>query len=255
MKQIPLLLFSLVLAVSAHASGYAFTETFSETHPLRAGGTLSLANVNGSVEVRTWDRPEIRIEGEKSARTDEELKLIQLTIEPQPDRVAVEVKLPKRRGAWFGVGDSEIRASVRFTITVPVEAGLDEVRTVNGSVAIDGVRGSVRAGSVNGRVKAIGLAADARLTTTNGAIEARVSQLGAGNKLEFRSTNGGITLELPKDAGAELNASVVNGHVECDVPIQLSGRVSGRRVRGTIGAGGAEIKAYTVNGSMRIRTP
>ena len=252
MKLIPALLtLSLAAAVSTYADSYSFKESFAATHPLRPGGVLSLANVNGDVEIRTWDRAEIRIEGEKSARTDEELKLIQLTIEPSPERVAIEVKLPKRPGSWFG--GSEIRAAVHFTITVPADARLDEIKTVNGGVAIDGVRGSIRASSVNGHVKAAGLMGDARLVTTNGGIDARAVSLPTGSKLELRSVNGGVTLELPKAIAATLNASSVNGGVDCDFPITISGRAKSRNLRGTIGGGGADLKVTTVNGGIRIR--
>ena len=38
-------------------------------------GTLVISNTNGSVKIQTWDRNEIRITGEKRAKTAEELAL------------------------------------------------------------------------------------------------------------------------------------------------------------------------------------
>ena len=244
---------TLTATVAARADSYSFKEPISATHPLRAGGVFSLDNVNGDVEVRTWDRSEVRIEGEKSARTEEELKLIQLTIEPTPERIVVRVKLPKRPGGWFG--RSDIRANVRFTITVPADTKLDKVETVNGGVTIDSVRGSIHASSVNGRVKGLGLTGSARLSTTNGGVEAHVTTLPAGSKLDLHSVNGGVTLRLPKDVAATVNASTVNGGVDCDFPITMSGRIKGSKLHGTIGAGGAEINVSTVNGGVHIREP
>jgi DUF4097 and DUF4098 domain-containing protein YvlB len=94
---------------------------------------------------------------------------------------------------------------------------------------------------------------DARLVTTNGGIDARAVSLPTGSKLELRSVNGGVTLELPKNTAATLNASSVNGGVDCDFPITISGRANGRNLRGTIGGGGADLKVTTVNGGIRIR--
>lgn len=252
MKTIPIaVILALAAAVPVFGESYSFKEPFASTHPLSTNGVLMLDNVNGQVDIRTWDRAEVRIEGEKSAQTDEELRLIELTIDPRPERVAIEVKLPPRSGGWFGF--SNIRASVRFTITVPADTRLDQVRSTNGSVTIDGVRGSIRASSTNGSVKATGVANDVRLDTTNGSIELRAVTVPASGKIELHSTNGSVTLQLPKDTAARLDASTVNGHVECDFPVTVSGRISGSKLRGTIGTGGAEIKATTTNGNVRLR--
>lgn len=245
------LILGLAAAVPVFGESYSFKEPFDSTNPLTADGVLSLDNVNGPVDIRTWDRAEVRIEGEKGAQTEEELRLIELTIDPRPERVAIQVKLPRRPGTWFG--GSNIRASVRFTITVPVNVRLDQVRSTNGSVTIDGVRGSIRASSTNGSVKATGVANDVHLDTTNGSVDLRAVAVPASGKIELHSTNGNIALQLPKDTAARLDASTVNGHVECDFPVTVSGRMSGNKLHGTIGAGGAEIKATTTNGNVRIR--
>jgi hypothetical protein len=248
----PLLLLALIcLSVAAlRADAYSHKEPFSQTHPFNPNGTLSLENVNGSIEIRTWDRAEVKIEGERSAQTAEELKLIEMTIDPKPDHVSIQVKLPKRPGTWFGGGN--IRASVRFTITVPVEARLEAVKTVNAGVTISGVRGPVHAGTVNGRIHASGLANDAKLSTVNGAIEAEFVALPAGRSVEFKSVNGEIKIALPKDAGTTVRTSVVNGQVKCDLPLQATDRVGKKNLRGIIGDGRAELTATTVNGSIRI---
>lgn len=247
--------FALLCAFAATVlparADYSEIETITETKPFSATGKLQLKNVNGSVEVRSWDRNEIKVECEKSARTAEELKLIQLTMDLTPARAAIEVKLPKRAGTWFG--ESEIRAAVKFVITVPATAELSEVRTINGAVKVTGVRGKVNAGSVNGRVSGDNLAGSIKLSTVNGGVDARLVSVASSDHLEFATVNGGVTVKLPSDIAATLNASTVNGGVDCDFPVEVSGRFTGRRVRGTINNGTAEIKATTVNGGVRIQ--
>jgi Putative adhesin len=235
----------------ADSDNYAFKEPFERSAAFNATGEISLENVNGSVEIRTWDKNEIHIEGEKSAQTDEELKLIELTLDVSPGRVAIKATLPKRPGSWFG---SDIRASVRFTLTVPATATLRKIAAVNGRIAIDGVRGEVNAESVNGRLEAIGLGGDARLKTVNGRIAAGFATLAAGQRVSLETVNGEITATLPNDAGTSVDASVVNGHIDCDFPIQLSGgRVHGSSLHGTIGSGGATLHAESVNGSIHLK--
>jgi len=237
----------------ARAESYSFKEPFSQTAPFNANGELSLDNVNGHVEVSTWDKNEILIEGEKSAKTDEELKAIELTIETSPTAATIKTRLPKRSGSWFS--GSNIRAAVSFRLTVPTNAVIRHLSSVNGSVTLNGPAGPVNATTVNGRITATGLRGDAKLTTVNGSVHATFASLGAGQHLTFDSVNGSITVALPADAGADVRASVVNGHIDCDFPLTLSsGRIKGGSLKGTIGDGRATLKAESVNGSIHFQS-
>ncbi|MEO6567485.1 MAG: DUF4097 family beta strand repeat-containing protein, partial [Opitutaceae bacterium] len=192
----------------------------------------------------------ILIEGEKSAKTVEELNLIDMKIELSNSRAGIKVRLPKRTGGFFSGGN--IRAAVTFRLTVPASASLAKISTVNSTVSIDGARGVVNASSVNGGVRATGLAGPVSLETVNGAINARFDAVAAQQKLSFNTVNGKIVVSLPKDAGVRLQSSVVNGKVNCDFPIELDGKKSGKNLSGKIGDGRASLEAETVNGSISI---
>jgi len=249
LRPVALALLALVVAALARADDYSFKEPFSQTAPFNATGSLSLANVNGPVDIRTWDKNQILIEGEKSAKTDEELKQIELTIDLTDTHAGIKAHLPKRSGGWWFFGNT-IRASVRFTITVPATASIERLQTVNSGVTIAGLRGSVEAELVNGKIHATGLGGDAQLATVNGAIEADFSAIAPQQKLLFKTVNGSIAVGLPKGAGATLDGSVVNGHVSCSFPLELGGHSSGRHLSGKIGDGRASLRAETVNGSI-----
>jgi hypothetical protein len=45
----------------------------------------------------------------------------------------------------------------------------------------------------------------------------------------------------------------VNGSLNADFPITLSGRVNPRHLRATIGRGGRRIRFETINGSVTLR--
>jgi DUF4097 and DUF4098 domain-containing protein YvlB len=242
----------LVAATLARADSYSFKEPFSQTAPFNATGSLSLANVNGNVEIRTWDKNQILVEGEKSAKTDEELKQIELTIDLTDTRAGIKVHLPKRSGGWwvFGRHDPGVRplhdhrAGDRRDRAAP---------DVNSAVTIDGLRGPIEAESVNGAIHGTGLGGDVRLSTVNGAIDASFAAIAPQQKLSFNTVNGSITVGLPKDAGVKLQGSVVNGRINCDFPLELGQHASGRNLSGTIGDGRATLRAETVNGSIAIQ--
>ena len=50
-----------------------------------------------------------------------------------------------------------------------------------------------------------------------------------------------------------MRAETVNGEIETDFPLTVSGRVSKRRLSGTIGGGGRALEMETVNGSIHLR--
>jgi DUF4097 and DUF4098 domain-containing protein YvlB len=243
---------SFFAAAFVRADDDDFKEAFTRTGAFNSTGAITLENVNGNIEIRTWDKNEILIEGEKSAKTEEELKLIELTIDLSHARTAIKVHLPKRSNGFFSSGN--IRAAVRFKLTVPANAVLEKISTVNSSVVLDGLRGPVNASSVNGGVRASDLGGSAKLETVNGAIRAEFSNVAAQQKLSFNTVNGQVVVRLPKDAGFELHSSTVNGRVNCDFPLTLGKAARGRTLSGTIGDGRASLKADTVNGSINIES-
>lgn len=244
------LVLALSFAVAAQADDYRFKEAFSRTAPFNPTGEVTLTNVNGDVAIQTWDKNEIRVEGEKSAKTEEELKQIELTIDLTPAKAAIQTHLPRRDGFWSG---GTIRAAVRFTITVPATAVLSKIETVNSSVMIESVRGPVNARTVNGAIHATGLSSDASLHTVNGSVHASFAAVSAGRKIVLKTTNGSIHVAIPKDAGLALSSHTVNGHVDCALPLQL-GEKHHHSLSGTIGDGRATLDADSVNGSVHIES-
>ena len=250
-RTLVIILFAFAGSILLHAESYSSKETFSRTGAFNPTGKIVFENTNGDVNIATWDKNEILIEGEKSAKTDEELKLIELTIELKEASAAIKVRLPKRSSGLFS--SNNIRAAVRFKITVPATVSLEKINVVNGSVDIKGMRGSVTVESVNGRIRAHDLGGNVDLGAVNGEIDASLAVLSTGQKLSFHTVNGSITAALPADSGIELRASVVNGSIDCDFPVNVHGKVSGKRISGKVGDGRASLNAESVNGGIRIR--
>lgn len=221
-------------------------EEFHQTYPLAAGGRVSLHNVNGSVHVTAWDQNQVKVDAVKRARTQEALKEVEIVVEARADAVEIRTKYPEHSRR----GDS---ASVDYTLSVPRQARLDEIKTVNGAIEIAGTAAEVRAGSVNGGVTGRQLTGEVELSTVNGRVEAEVDRL-AGKPISLKSVNGAVVLRLPQDAGARLTASTVHGSIDSnfDLTVRHIGFGPGRDVETVIGKGGPDVKLRTVNGSIRL---
>src|SRR6266581_2581188 len=75
-------------------------------------------------------------------------------------------------------------------------------------------------------------------------------QVPAGIEFNGQTVNGEMSAEGLK---GDVRASTVNGDIETDWPLMITGRFSNRRIRGTIGAGGRALSLSTVNGEIRLK--
>ena len=64
-----------------------FHEDFHFSHPLTAGGRITLDTFNGSVEISGWDKDTVEISGTKYANTESRLHEIRVDVTPSPGLV------------------------------------------------------------------------------------------------------------------------------------------------------------------------
>ena len=202
---------------------------------------------NGGVSFYGWDKNEILVRAmvQTSADTKAEAQALakDIRILTDVDRVRADGPSNRRYEHW----------SVSYEVWVPRKMDLD-AETQNGGIYVEGVEGRMSLHGVNGGISLRDVAGDVRAETTNGgasAVLSGASWKGAG--LDLETTNGGVTLELPRNFNAELETGTVNGGLNIDFPITVSGFVS-RRIRTKLGTGGPRIRAITTNGGVRIRS-
>ena len=142
---------------------------------------------------------------------------------------------------------------MEYTITVPRQARLDEIKLVNGRLDVQDVAGEVHASCVNGRIQARNLQGVVELETINGELDASVDQL-PSSELKLSSVNGRLRITLPSDARAELKASTISGNISDDfgLPV-IRHQFVGRSLHGQLGGGGTLVKLSNVNGEIEIR--
>ena len=141
---------------------------------------------------------------------------------------------------------------MEYTISVPRQARLDEIKLVNGRLDIQDVIGEVHASCVNGRIEAHNLQGRASLNTVNGSLDAHVEQLPSSG-VKLSSVNGKLHVTLPSDASAEVEASTVSGNISNDFGLAaIRHQYVGHSLHGQLGGGGAMVKLSNVNGTIEI---
>jgi Putative adhesin len=226
------------------APAQAYEQAYEKTVPLSAGGALHLENVNGSVDVRAWDRPEVQIYAVKRAsRSDEDLALVSIEVDATLGRVNIVTRYPQDQG---------VDVSVDYRIRVPRRVLLEDISTVNGTIHVTDVDGGGKLHTVNGDVDVFDCAGGFSAHTTNGDIHEELRVLTAKSPVELESVTGSILVALPANAGAELDAQSLNGDFRTEKPIAMNGAFSHGSFRGKLGAGGATLKIRTVNGAIQL---
>ena len=146
--------------------------------------------------------------------------------------------------------------SVRYTLEVPhdmaalqLDADNDRIRVFdisgsvdahsdNGSIALQGVSGEIDATSDNGRVSGESITSTtARFSTDNGSV--RVQFGDAPSDVTARTSNGSVTIELPRPGPYAVDASTDNGSVNVDVAEDDS---SDRRITATSDNGSVTVR-------------
>lgn len=223
------------------AATQAAEQSWAKTFPLAPGGKFALVNVNGSVDVRGWDRDTVEIRAVKSARNPEDLQRVTIEANAAAGRVEIITHYPEEEG---------VDAGVEFHVRVPSRVMLERVMTVNGNVDVAGIEGKATLHTVNGNVEAFNCAGSFSARTTNGNIREELSRLDADSALE--TVNGSVMIALPKSAGAQVEAQSMNGEVRTELSLSmLSGYVPGK-LTGKLGGGGPALRLYSVNGAIQI---
>lgn len=202
---------------------------------------------NGSVTIVGWDRNDVlvraMIQANADTRREAEALAKDIKIEMGTDRIRADRPRNTRYENW----------SVSYEVWVPRKINLD-AEAENGGVSVEGVEGRMSLHTINGSMRLRDVAGDVRAETTNGSASATLSGTAwRGTGLDLETTNGSVTLELPRNFNADLETGTVNGQWSVDFPITVQGTI-GRRLTTKLGNGGPRIRAVTTNGGVRIRT-
>jgi hypothetical protein len=246
---------ALVLGSALQASAQDFTWAGA----VAQGRAIEIKGVNGDVRAEPSGSNQVEVVAVKTSRRDDPAS-VRIDVVPHDGGVTICAVYPSRDGARPNEcapgdgGRSNVQnndVTVRFTVRVP--AGVTFIgKTVNGDVDATRLHGDVALTTVNGSVT-FTTTGGGRATTVNGSIRGEMGRADWSGTLEMRTVNGSITLTLPATLNTDVRAATVNGDITADFPITIQGRVSRRRLEGTIGAGGRTLSLDSVNGSITLK--
>jgi DUF4097 and DUF4098 domain-containing protein YvlB len=281
-----------VIASACTVTVDSHSEVLREEKVFKVTGTpsLKLTTFDGAIEIQGWEKPHVVVEIEKRGGSREALDALEVVSQQSGDTIELEVKRP-RTESFRGIGLHQ-SAYARLIVSVPRDANINarsgdgsikiervngklELRTADGSirasevsgelsldtsdgsVAVDRAEGKLFVDTSDGSVDVAGKFASVKLHTGDGSVVYRAEPGSAmADNWEITTGDGTVSVYLPQEFGAELDAHTGDGSIRSEVD-GLPARPhdgSRRSLKGKIGTGGKLLRIRTGDGSIRLRT-
>ena len=253
---------AIALACAALAPAWAATP-IDQVRPLDPRGRVEIDNLKGRVEVRAWDREEVRVTGSLGDGVEK------LVIDGDRDELRIEVKYPNR---------SRNTEPTMLVVQVPLRAEL-EIETVSADIDVHGVAprelslqsvsGDIVANGAPRRASVESVSGDVNLTFNSSEVEAStvsgdlvvagrltgeasVETVSGDLRFDSRgerlrkfsagSVSGNIAARLALAEAGEIRMESVSGDLGLDLPKDLSAEVTGKSFSGDLSAPRAKIQ-------------
>lgn len=241
------------------------SDQFHWNGKVASGKVVEIRGLNGDIQAEGTSGDQVEVVANKHARRSD-VNTVMIKVVEHPEGVTICAIYPSRDpmtcepGGVRRSGESgnvEVKENdVRVDFKLKIPAGVNFAgHTVNGEIAAENLAGNVDTKTVNGNIT-ISTSGYAAAKTVNGEISARLGNANWPGKLEFKTINGAISLELPAQTSTSVEAATMNGAISSDFPLTVLGRFSKRQVSGSIGSSdgsGRELLLKTLNGSINLR--
>lgn len=234
----------LALALGLTAAGQALAATpINETRPLDPDGRVEIENLKGRIEVRAWDRPEVKIAGSLGEGVEK------LEITGDRRRLAVRVKYPRGgsgRGFLSGTDRSEptdlrLMVPLRADLEIDaVSADIDVSGVASGELSIDSVSGDIAVAAAPRKAQVESVSGDLRLTLNSGqvgveSVSGDVQLRGRmDGEVKVESVSGDVTVATVGSSLRRFAGATVSGDMRIDTAMASGGRVSMASVSGDL---------------------
>jgi DUF4097 and DUF4098 domain-containing protein YvlB len=275
--------FLTMIALATLAATPTRADDWSKTYQISARADLHVSTDDGDVTIVGSDQKQIdaRVTTEGYKLSSSEVRIEE---SQNGDHVVISVKVPHFNFSFFG----SRHKSIKVELHVPRELEL-EVETSDGNVVAQNVAGRVHFNTGDGNVTATGVHGDIRLhtgdghitgTNFDGTLDASTgdgnlqisgrfdsltlktgdgnieAQAGGGSKVAnawtVRSGDGHITMRVPADLNANVDAHTGDGSITLDIPITVAGSLSHSSVHGKLNAGGGTLSISSGDGSIHL---
>jgi Putative adhesin len=272
---------ALAVLASTFAAASASAEEWTKSYTVSGRARVHVDSNDGSVRVTTGDSKQVEFRVIYSGYTMDK----NLTVTSNQNGDQVEISARARNGFNFGWG---IHRGLRIEVHMPRNADLS-VDTGDGSVESDAITGNLDIHTGDGHIRVDGAKGQIRLRTGDGSIEGReldgqleatsgdghinvegrfdglsiktgdgsvTARANPGSKLangwNVHTGDGSVTMSLPGDLQANIDASTNDGRISLGLPVLVEGTMGTSQIHGKMNGGGPPLTIHTGDGSIHL---
>jgi hypothetical protein len=245
---------SCVIAVvdsRSQQGGWLPQGEFHKTLDFKPGGTFSLDNANGAIEISGWDDEKIEISAQEKIRYPASSGIHFAgwrSFKPDIHLLSSENRL---RIETRDEDSKESDREINYIFQVPRSIRLDSIRNGRGNILISGVFGSARLDAEEGEIKIKNYSGTLDVRLGNGRVEAELLDVRPQDDLRIKIDQGDIVVYLEPAVDARIEASSPEGNITSD--IDLKQPLPAKQVAVELGDGKATIRLTALSGDITIR--
>ncbi len=237
-----LLFFFLGMSPSGTLGEQKYEERFEKKESIDRDGKVEVRNVSGDVDVKTWDRAEVKIDALKVSKASttekatEYAQKVKIEVYEEDGILKIETKYPKPSIKGLNV-------SVTYSLMIPSLASI-KAKSVSGDVTLENIGGKAEADTVSGDVSIMKADNGANGESVSGNVTVMDVKNGLYGKtvsgdVEARNISGNVELNC---VSGDVIAENINGDIDAET---VSGNVKMLNV-----AGAKVVKGKTLSGSV-----
>ncbi|HEX5070187.1 MAG TPA: DUF4097 family beta strand repeat-containing protein [Vicinamibacterales bacterium] len=231
-------------------TGVEARDAWTRSYPVKPGILLEIRETVGLVQIEAGDGDHIIVNATRvtKAATEEAAKAMlaeyNITETLSPEQIILDGTSP---GLSLGLNKSR---HVDYQIKVP-RATAVTIKSVTSDIRVTGIAGALRVETTNGDITGTALGDGADIRSVNGTVTLDLASLGEAG-VRCNLTNGTVNITMPADSKATLHANLVNGDIQTERLNVDVREKTGRRLSGTVGGGGPDVRIEMVNGDVKI---
>jgi len=247
-----------------------YEKTITLQAPLESGSTVVAKTNYGSITVGGANTADcsvvatIRVQAPTEEEAVEIAEKVNIQLKPAGKTLTVRADKPHVK--------NKRSISISYLITAPVQTNIEcassygsieladtngyvKAHTSYGSIDCDSINGQIQVDTSYGHVDCRKIISDELTVGSNyGNIDIEYSYSAPGQTQANVSTSyGSIDFTVPPGFTGQVELSTSYGSIKTDLPIVVKGKISSKRIEGTIGEGSGMLSLKTSYGSIRIR--
>ena len=233
-----------------YEQGRAPMEDYQNNVPFAPGGTLSLENVNGNVEIHGWDQEELAVYAEKTVQLPERTRFYVLPGRDFTPGIIFDkfenfVKIRTKSIS----GNNEM-SFVDYYIDVPNSINLKDIVVKKGNITVTEVYGDAYLDLIEGDIAVENFSGSLTASVDLGSVTASLFDLREEDEVVIISKEGNVTLALPEDTNAHIEVELPEGDLICD--FEFDEALDEKKLDIQIGENGPRIYLTALNGDVQI---